>query len=241
MMKRSLCLLAALLLLCGCALAEPLPLAPDLAGDACYPLGSTTENAHFVYHYAYPQIAGDDEVAQLINGTYAMVRGEVVDFTAPIQYESLTTELPSRIDATYRITCNSDDYFSVVLTTANHMDGYDYTVMSAQVFSRKGGKAGQVTSLPYLLGILTPGETDTWLQDRQTAKADSCIRSMIWEMMEDEGIPEGVDEEFMAECFYPEEDFYMDEDGTLVFFVQVFGDEPVHLYRLSMEDILDEL
>lgn len=227
-----------LCLLTASALAEPLSLTDDLMGDECYPAGATPETAHFVYHYQYPQIAGDDEVAQLINNVYETIRGEVVDFTAPILFDELTLPSRSSITVSYTITCNSDDYFSVFFATKNDLDGYAFTVYSAQVFSRHGGKAGQATALPYLLGILTPGETDTWLQERQTAKADACIRRMI---LDSPNLPSSIDQDYLDYAFYPEEDFYMDAAGALVFFLQPDDDHPLLIFPFTLDEILDEL
>jgi len=89
---------------------------------------------------------------------------------------------------------------------------------------------------------------DTWLQERQTEKADACVRALIWERIEDnpEDLPyfDTFTEEDLARIFYPEEDFYLDENGNPVFYLQPgFAMEGGGLTEIpiTLEEILDEM
>ena len=65
--------------------------------------------------------------------------------------------------------------------------------------------------------------------------------------------PDGLDygdltEETLSYIFFPEENFYLDEDGNPVFYLQpadVFADVPegtdLFTFPIDLEDILDEL
>ena len=124
-------------------------------------------------------------------------------------------------------------------------------VVTAHTFPLTGERSGTVISLPFLLGILDRQENDEWLIQRQTAKVDACVREMVWaqieEAMRQEGsaiYPDMTFEEF-EECFYPEEDFYLNEAGDLVFFIQegtIAPREAGHfVFTITMEELLDEI
>lgn len=246
-MKRFFAWLTVLLLLVSSALADPLILGDDLSGE----YAQEGVDYRFIIHL--PQIAGESELAQTINQVFAMEMDEQLEFKAPIKTEVFQMEgLSGYTDVTYRVTRNSGDYFSVVITTMEEANGQQLVIQSAHVFPTTGKRAGLVISLPYLLGILDNGESDTWLQDRQTAKADDCVRRLIWESIEADritqsGVPyfDDLDYETFEGCFYPEEDFYMDEEGTLVFFVQsgFIADDTAGLleWRFTMDDLMDEI
>ena len=102
-------------------------------------------------------------------------------------------------------------------------------------------------ALPYLLGLLESEESDTWLQNRQTGKADDAVRKMVWERLREmDGIEirEDLQEEDLEYVFFPEEDFYLDETGEPVFYLQPgFADDSTRLVTIpiSIDDILDEM
>ena len=113
--------------------------------------------------------------------------------------------------------------------------------------ARKGLKPGSSVALPYLLGLLESEESDTWLQNRQTGKADDAVRKMVWERLREmDGIEirEDLQEEDLEYVFFPEEDFYLDETGEPVFYLQPgFADDSTRLVTIpiSVDDILDEM
>ena len=118
-------------------------------------------------------------------------------------------------------------------------------VISGHVFPLTGSGAGKITNLPTLLGLLDVQETDEWLQTRQTNKADRVARELVWDKLQTGGYPLWEDltfEEFEA-SFYPEEDFYLAENGDIVFFFQPgviapeeHGELQVPLTRWELED-----
>ena len=250
MLKRMIALLTCMMLMV--ASASALEMADPLTGVCCYPEGSTEADATYVYRYAYPQVAGDSDLAVTVNDVYAYEADYIETFTTPINGEMYGEgEAQYYTNLTFDITCCTDELLSVRFLTEEYTGGEPYTKISAHVFALTGSKAGTVTSLPYLLGILDIDEDDEWLQDRQTAKADTCVRGMIWELLQDQ-VADGtivfyddVDEEFFEGCFYPEEDFYVDEDGAFVFFLQEDSVAPasygILTFRFTMDEILDEL
>jgi len=102
-----------------------------------------------------------------------------------------------------------------------------------------------------MLGLLDDGETDEWLLQRQTDKADAAVRKLLWRAIQQGKSTEPVifyddlEQESLDWLIYPEEDFYLDEEGNPVFFFQPgsIADEsygPV-LFAIPFESIDDEL
>ena len=247
MFRKTSVFLALLLLFSTAALADPLTLQADLSGVVEIPLGD--ENGpKYVYSYAYPQVDAADPSAGLINEFYAYLVSDALDFEVPMMadyYASQGGDADVAVTVTYEITCNRDDFFSVLLCT----EGNDFLTYKGHTFSRADLKPGSSVALPYLLGILATDESDTWLQDRQTAKADDLVRSLVWEMLESRreelGIYPDLDRELFDLTFYPEEDFYLDETGNPVFYLEpgAAADAAQGLLRfpLTLWEILDEL
>lgn len=242
-MKKTGIILAALTLLLSVSRAEPLALLPDLSGTAEERLN---DRARYVYSYAYPQAEPADESAEAINAFYQYMVSDALNFEIPMNADYYRSQDPDRdvtVDVSYRVTCNSDDFFSILITT--RQDGL--TTCTGHTFSRRDVRAGSTLALPYLLGLLETGEKDTWLQDRQTARADALVRGMVWERLQeaDDGELYGsLDEESLEYGFFPEEDFYLDETGNPVFYLEPGfakdGGEPL-LFPISIEEILDEM
>lgn len=251
MMKRFLALLLCVLLPL-CALAEPVTLGADLSGVICWPEDATEATAVYVYRYQYPTVEGDGEMAGLINEFYAYLVDDAIGFGVPMAAETLPEDAAqSTTNVVSRITCHNENYLSVLVVTESSMGAANTQVYSAQTFPLEGLRAGQVTSLPRVLGILADDEEDTWMMDRQTNKANELVWTLVWDIIQQqqaEGLisfdPDLTYEMFIRD-FYPEEDFYLDEEGNLVFFLQAAtiasAADGVLLYPFSLEELQDEL
>ena len=250
MMKKGMAVLLCLLLAsaCVCASADPLLLKEDLAGETRIPFREGAESPAYLYAYAYPQVDESDPSAGLINQFYEYLTTDALGFEVPMMvdfYASSGVEEDVFVRISYEITCNNDDYFAILLKT----EGNDYVTYAGHTFSRKDIRPGSSVALPYLLGILATEETDEWLQDRQTAKADAMVRAMVWERLQEEKESIGLYEEFTEEMlelgFYPEEDFYLDGTGNPVFYLEpgIAADPAAGLltFPISIEEILDEI
>lgn len=235
------------------ALADPLPLGEPLTGSACWPEDADPATAPFLYTYSYPFCAGEDDVSGMINEYYYYAVDDALAFVVPIAGESLE---PSDVQATTQITgvvtCNNDDFFCVLVTNESFMGASTSLIYSAQTFARTGDRAGSVVSLPYLLGILDSGDaSDEWLETRQTDKADACVRQLVWDIIQEQiadgSVPYYDDLTFEQLCafFYPEEDFYLDEDGNPVFFLEEGMAAPqtegALFFPFTIEELLDEI
>lgn len=231
---------------------ETLTFTDDLTGQYVWPVGSTVEDASYIYEYTYPQIAGDSILAITINNVFQYEATDALGFECPMigsSHDPAEGQMQVRLD--YSITHLSPDYLSVRISKQVNVGDQSTLIIKAFTFALTGDNAGTVTSLPYLLGMVESTENDEWLIDRQTAKADSCARQMVWDMIEKamtdpaSTIWPDLTFETLEWGFYPEEDFYLDEEGQLVFFLQANVIAPVeagHFYfPISVEDMLDEL
>ena len=255
-MKRLLILLLALTTLLSAAAAEELlTLAEPLTGVICWPDDADETTAAYVYRYSYPQVAGESDVAEQINGTYAYEVDDAYGFRVPMNAEGLDSESGAQAytTITHEITCLNERYLSVKLTTESFLGAATSHTVAGHTFTlMDGAKTGSVTSLPYLLGILDEDDAqDEWMKDRQTARADECVRGLIWEIIEQQimggeiAYYDDLDYEMLCDNFYPEEAFYLNADGDPVFFIQEGFIAPVTegvlLFPFTMEELLDEI
>lgn len=250
-MKRLLPPLLAALLLLSCALAEDtLTFAPDLMGVYVYPEGATEDDALYVYRYRYPQLAGDSDLAALINTTYAYTATDALGFEAPMLASEMQPGDPRKVvDISYEVTCLTADYLSLKVTKRVTAAGEETRVISGHVIALTGSGAGSITNLPVLLGLLDARETDEWLMNRQTGKADRHARELVWaRLTEDESgyaVYEDLTFEEFEGTFYPEEDFYLGDAGMLCFFLQSGAVGPEEqgevVVRVTVEELLDAM
>ena len=240
-MKHIISTLIILCLLFTSASADPLSLFDDYTDSIIQLIDEEDPSAgQFVYTYHYPHVDEEAEGGAEINAFYE-------DLISLSEFESSFNPGTTTID--YSVTCNNDDYFSVLVKTVKVSEEQSMEYWEGHVFSRKYGSPGQTWTLPRLLGTLEQNENDTWLQDRQTEKANSLLVDMVWDLIENneqdiDYFPEFTKEE-LSHVFFPEENFYLDETGNPVFYIQpgVAASEAAGLltFPIPLEDILDEL
>ena len=254
-MKRLMILLLALTMLLSAASAEELlTLGEPLTGVICWPEDADETTATYVYRYSYPQVAGESDLAEQINGTYAYEVDDAYAFRVPMNADGLDPEADTQFytNISYEITCLNEHFLSVKIISESFLGHSMTTTVAGHTFTLdNGAKTGSVTSLPYLLGILDESDaTDEWMKDRQTARADECVRKLIWEIIEQQIMNgaifyDDLDYQMLCDNFYPEEAFYLDGDGNPVFFIQEGFIAPVTegvlLFPFTMDELLDEI
>ncbi len=226
-MKKGISFFVALVLLLGCiaipASAQPLAAAQPLAGEVSYPEGSTVDNARFFLTYAYPQITPETETDSNINTFYQELADELMKETAPALYEQVNSAVDAGVSAymhiNYQVTANTDDFFSVVLSQEEFMGVAEAQTIAANVFARQGDNAGGLVTLPTVLNIADGDEAAA------TNLVDTVYR-LVWDIIVEQ-MQTGTVEYFeelteanLFEEFYPESDFYLDDQGNIVFYVQ---------------------
>ncbi len=235
------------------ALADGYQFSADLTGEYIYPEGADESTATYIYRFRYPQLFGDDQVATMFNTTYTYTAEDTLAFEAPMN-AGLTdgAESATVVNVTYEVTCQTTGYLSILVTKHVQRPSSESTTITGHVFALTGSRSGEIISLPYLLGILTQEDkTDTWLEERQTAKADNLVRNLVWEQLTEwmeEGEIAFYDDltfDVLEAVFYPEEDFYLDADGNPVFYLLentvARSEAGILLVPISMETLLDEL
>lgn len=250
-MKKGLTLLLCIIMLACPALASALTADEPLSGVVCWPEDADEASAAYVYRYEYPTFSGDD-AAQTINAHFTYLVDDAKAFAIPMATAGLNPETDCVMtEISTEITCMTDEYLSVMITSTHTMNGSVRTVVAAHTFTLQGDMAGSATNLPRYLGLLDDSETDEWLRTRQTEKADGVIRGIVWRkiaaMQRQGGIMlyDDLSGDVLEYAFYPEEDFYLDESGEPVFFLQpgviAPEDAGVILFPISREEIDDEM
>lgn len=241
MIKRILAMLL-ILLLPAAAAADPLLLTDDLAGSVSEPF--------YDFSYRYPQADPSDPGAPHINSFYSQLVNETLAERIPSAsdyYSGIGQHMSVRID--YEITCSSAEFFSVRLhRTEESRDGI-FETWTGNTFSLLSGMPGQTSTLSHLLGILNAGETDDWLQERQASKVLDAVCGLVWERITANpghiAYYDDITAEDLAYVLNPEEDFWLDETGNPVFYIQPgeFADFSAGLltFSVSLEEIDDEI
>lgn len=250
-MKRLVLFFLLFALLSSVSLADPLPLLEDYAEDISEPYDEADPSAGtFVYSCRYPHVDENAEGGAEINAFYDYLLNDTVNNMVPMIQDAFEG-FDSSMIVTYSVTCNNDDFFSVLVRTEKNEPERSMVYWEGHVFSRRHPSAGYTYSLPKLLGILDPDENEEWRADYQTEKADNLIREMVWNRIEEDesGLDfSGLTKETLSMILFPEENFYLDENGDPVFYLQpgdVFEEIPegtgLITFTLPLEEILDEL
>ncbi len=248
MKRRIAALLTALcMLLCAVVQAEPAQLGEPLRGEKCFPEGATREQARFVFTYAYPQLTAKAAVDESINAFYQGLLTDMLGIAVPQEAEQAISDLPEDSmtmtdDVSYTLAYADEDYVSFVLTQSRFIGFGETLSLSAQVFARTGEYAGQPLSLSQVMGLEQADD------EPGASYAAHLVYGLVWEIVEQQRAQstvdylEGLTREELERSFFPEEDFYLDENGDLTFYVQsglIAGDvEGVLVYPFSRAEIL---
>ena len=114
---------------------------------------------------------------------------------------------------------DSQRYLSIVYTVVEETGNGLHETLHAQTYARDGLYAGQELTLTRLLGLEQDG-------DEEPSIASQLVYDLIWQIVEADR--QNIESEYLEElsradfenAFFPERDFYLDEDGNAVFFIQ---------------------
>ena len=231
------------------ALADPFALLDDCTGSIVVQYDENDLSAgRFEYSYRFPQVDGDAEGGAAINAFYLSRANDLESFTIPMDQNTFWgPDMSTVVD--YRVTCNNDEFFSVLIRKEKRIGERTAVTWEGHVFSREHPNPGSTYTLPKFLNILDPEENEEWVQELQNENANTVVRQLVWNMIQENenGIDYDPDytEEYLAEDFNPEEEYYLDENGAPVFYINpgVAAPDEVGLliFPISLEDILDEL
>ena len=226
-MKRLLWLTVALCLFATAALAQPATEAAPLTGEQVYPSGCDAATASYVFSYAYPQFTGDGDAIASINAYYTSLAKDTANTVMPDAIAS-PDALPSegspayytQID--YRVTANTDDYLSVLVSSRQFLGNTETENWSADVFALSGVYIGQPVSLTQTMGL----EQEDGATAAGNSYAADLVYGFVWQIVQQQQAMQQRDfypeltKEDLEQVFSPESDFYIDEDNNLVFYLQ---------------------
>lgn len=232
------------------AAADPMKQTDDYSGSIFIPYDTSDPAAgSFTFSWHYPCIDESEPDANIVNGFY-LNQVDMDDtnmrFFADGYADSGETVLK---DISYTVTCNNDEFFSVLVVQNLTVGDRHRIIWSGNTFSRKHGEVGSTFDLPRLLGILDGGELDDYMIERQSEKAADIVLEMIMDRIFDnpDDIPyySDITYEYLQSSFSPHEDFYLNDEGDPVFYISPgsVADESAGylVFPLSLDDILDEL
>lgn len=203
-------MLAPLLAACAEGLQKP------VEGIVTWPEGASAHQATFLISYQYPQLAPETEADAAINQYYQDMAADL-HALAKQAYEEEETQM----EIVCEVTHHSARYVSIVQTMIELGGNGERESLSADTFARDGVYAGQPLSLSQVLGL---EDTD----DLSTAQsvAETLAYDLIWQIIErgmenaESDYLSGITLEDLKHAFFPETDFYLDENGNVVFFIQ---------------------
>ena len=212
-MKKALSFLAALcamtiVIACGMpytkadASGEGLRLAVPLEG-----IWKPADVSQASFSYRLPQFEPEHESAVLMNQYYqeCILNG----------FSGIFTEQLTEVD--YEVTSGEGRYLSVMLRGTSEGGMGLMETIHADTFALDGIYAGKRITLSQLLGV---EQTDAEKVLSQT------VCSLIWQIVERDihnaegDYPEGVSEQDIEAVIAPQNDFYLDQDGNVVFYIQ---------------------
>lgn len=226
-MKRTLCLLCLLATLfapaCGFALeGEP------LSGTQYYPTGADEASARYFFDYRFPQLLVQTQADELINQALFRDMEDYLTWTAPQLAQSRLEELlpdepAGRLSVDYQLMADNEDYTSFLLSVSSFSSANETSVVWASTYARTGEYIGKKLTLSQVMGLETSDPDAARGKDTLLGKrVYDLVSEIITQPGEDftvEYFPDLMKEE-LQQAFLPEEDFYLDENGNIVFYIQ---------------------
>lgn len=170
--------------------------------------------------YTYPQFAAENEADKAINLFFRQ------EADAMLGQRAQEAELPEHQEIDYRLALNTQRYVSVLLYNRTSTARGEYERLDAYTFARDGVYAGQALTLSQVLGL----ETETVPEGEEDVTgetlAETLCYDLVWQIIErgmqdvDGDYLEDLTREKLCQALHPEQDFYLDEEGNVVLYIQ---------------------
>ena len=197
------------------------------------------DKSKWTYHYTYriPQIAGEDDLSQELNYYFDGALNEMTKLVLPMYAGDPIMEGKgaNEVSDDYEVSCNNDDFFSVLVHHRQSMDEQILYSLSSVVFAASGEYLGESLTLRGLAGEI--GESSEQLAALVTRDVWRQISQQAMNSVTD--IKKDFSFETLTEEFFPQTHFYADEQGDIVFYLQPGvlrqDDEPVYYIYTAQE------
>lgn len=171
----------------------------------------------YCYEYRVPQLETGmtDVAAMMVNDTLMTALDEMRELVLPMfaANEEMTQNGPVTICQDYRVTCNDEHFFSLLITRVETDDTGSFYTLDSEVFDVGGEYMGETLTLR---GVVMVGESSD-----QISRAVLPVLYEQFVLLQQQGVcrQDITREDFEALCS-PTLDFYADENGNAVFFLQ---------------------
>ena len=194
----------------------------------CEGVISRETGINFSYHL--PQLMVHSETDKAINES-------VRELAQTLSKEDETTAVRGSVSFL------SPRYVSLELISLVQGGGGEHERLSAVTFARDGLYTGKQLNLSQILGLEQ--------EEGGESVAKQMVFDLLWQMIEtemqnpDNDYPDGLSRTDLEQVFSPEEDFYLDENGNIVFFIQageIAGDiAGILRFPFSSAELLSEM
>ena len=231
----------------SCALGEPLRLIEDLTYTFSLPYDENDASAgSFVFSFRYPCADESDPTAYRVNRFYEALADDLISNMIPIQSEMWAEDGTSvKMSTDYIVQCNNDEFFSVLIVRQEEIAGESGVFWEGNTFSRLHGVSDSTYDLPRLLGILDASERDAFLENRQTEKANNAVWILLMDRIRENPAYRQLSEEELRYACSPDQDFYLNDQGDPVFYVQPGylsdASDGYITFTLTLDEIMDEM
>ena len=204
-------------------------------GEAYFP---SEKNWVYHYTYAFPYLTGQDYTSALINDTYEMALDEMRQLVLPMFANSPDMRFDGKNEVTqdFSVVCNNGLLLSI-LQTKRQTRGSEGDILTLEplTFDVSGMYAGESLTLrgvtliqggvdPAALEDADPGDYPALahILDGSSGEMAQALLPLLYERfqsLQEEGVmAPALSQQDFEDAFSPENDFYTDENGNLVFF-----------------------
>lgn len=200
-------------------------------GEEFYP-----DKEKWAYHFefAYPRVSGEDYAAAAVNESYQMALEETRHLVLPmLANEETTSREQTRVRHDFIVKCNNDRLLSILQTRGQSAQSGEMLTLEGMTFDMSGAYAGEALTLRgCILALLSDEKAEDMTAEKypQAAKilagssdeiGETIARTLypaFADMQRDGTCRADVEEDDFEWEFSPATNFYVNENGAVVFF-----------------------
>lgn len=188
----------------------------------------------YYFQYAYPRVSGEDYAAAAVNESYQMALEETRHLVLPmLANEETTSREQTRVRHDFSVKCNNDRLLSILQTRRQTAESGETLALEGMTFDLSGAYAGEALTLRgCILALISEEKAEDMTAEKypQAAKIlagssdeigerlASALYPAFLEMQQQGVCRADVEEDDFEWEFSPAANFYVNEDGAVVFF-----------------------